>query len=557
MQTVLPLKPWNQILFSVAVLFLLLIFSNIFLVNACFVLSITPPNYIFIIAVAVTLIVSSFLLIKNFKIDWKFLLAAVVVATVTFLFSLNQSRLFIDVSWDGQAYHLEAIIKMFEGWNPVKQQLDNNAKIENIFINHYPRGGWYNSLSIFLLTGDINNTKVFNYVLFFTALAITTVTLNHFLRINFFAALFIALIAATNPVVICQSQSNYIDGSIYACILVFCSLAVMLFFSDSKAIIFLLAIIISILIDYKFTMPVYLTIFIAGGVTVFYFLKNKTAIRRIILASVFGFAIGILVNGFSPYITNTIEYDNPFYPIGDKSKPEIQNGIENSLQPASFTNMNRIEKIYQSVFSKAVWCRAPLINELKMPGTFADEERQNYTRADGEMAGFGPYFSLALLISVTLIPFLFFADRKIFFIVSITLIFILLSVFITKVGWLARYAPQFYLIGIIIPVGLMMVRKKIFFIPALICLAFYFYNNFQVYDIYFPVQKFHTGAAKGQLKSLTKRKDVIKVYFGNFESNRELFREKNINFVEVKSRTELNTVTPNNLSWLFNTGATN
>lgn len=132
------------------------------------------------------------------------------------------------------------------------------------------------------------------------------------------------------------------------------------------------------------------------------------------MATTFGFIFGIGVLGYSPYITNIIQFQNPIYPLSDKTKSEITQAIEEAIQPSSFKNMNRFERMFQSIFSKAKWSQSPLNNELKFPGTYSYQEKTNYEIADGAMAGFGPFFSLTFLICLLVFPITYFFNKNIF-----------------------------------------------------------------------------------------------------------------------------------------------
>ena len=230
MQNSIHLKFHNQFLLVIATVYLLLIFWNLSLVNFFFAFNIPPSPILFCSAVFLSLSCTFFLTGKYFFVDWKIFLIGILTAIAIFLYAKTKGEKYFDVSWDGQAYQLEAVIKMMEGWNPLKSYIDNSAKQENIYINHYPRGAWYNAFSFYLVTGNIESAKLFNFIWIVIPACLGTVVFNQFFKINFFVALLIALVAATNPVAIYQSASNYIDGQVAAGILTFILLAVLIFF---------------------------------------------------------------------------------------------------------------------------------------------------------------------------------------------------------------------------------------------------------------------------------------------------------------------------------------
>lgn len=557
MQNSIHFKSHNQFLLVIAIAFLFLIFYNVLLVNFYFAFNIIPSPVIFYSSVFLSIGCCTLLVTKYFFIDWKFLLAGILSAITIFFVVKNISENYYDVSWDGQAYQIEAVVKMIEGWNPLKGQLDNSVKSENIYINHYPRGVWYSSFSIYLVTDNIESGKLFNYLWFVISLCLASVALNQFFKINFFISLFIAFLASANPVLIYQSASNYIDGQIAAGILSFLILSIFIYFEGGFGSVLLLIITISLLVNYKFSMPFYLIVLSAGVILIFLVYKNRNAVRKYLMATTFGFIFGIVILGYSPYITNIIQFQNPIYPLSDKTKSEITKAIEEAIQPSSFKNMNRFERLFQSIFSKAIWSQSPLNNELKFPGTYSYQEKTNYEIADGAMAGFGPYFSLTFLICLLVFPITYFYNKKIFFLASTSIFLILLSVFISRIGWYARYAPQFYLICIIISTSLFLIKKWWVFLIGCFCLFSLFKNDDMIYRIYYTHQRKITHQVNSKLNELAMRKDFVKVYFGPFNSNRERFREEKIKFTEVKSISELMIDSPRYIPWLFNIAATN
>ncbi len=557
MQIPIRFKLYNQFLLVIAIVFLLLIFWNVLLANFFFAFIIHPSAVLFYTAVFFSVLSVFIISTKYFFINWKIILIGILTAVLIFLYVKIKAEKYYDVSWDGQAYQMEAVLQMMKGWNPVKNYLDNSSKQENIYINHYPRGAWYNAFSFYLVSGNIESGKLFNYLWIVIASCFGTVVLNQFFKLNFFIAFIIALVAATNPVAIYQSTSNYIDGQVAAGMLTFILLAVFIFFNGNIGSIILLSVTILLMINYKFSLPFYLIVMSAGVIFIFWIYKNNQAIKKFIYSALIGFAFGVCVLGFSPYISNLIDFKNPIYPLFENSLPEITRGIEESIQPASFETMNRFERLFQSTFSKGIWSRTPDDNVLKIPGTFTADEKLNYSRPDCEMAGFGPYYSLAFLISILLLPFIFFVNRNVFYLVLLIIGFLFLSILITKVGWLARYAPQFFLVCLVIVVAAFYLKTFALLLPAAICLTLLIKNDTELLEINYVSQNKNTNDLQNTLTDLSKRSDTVLVYFDHFNCYRERFKNNNIKFREVKSIKELRVDSPKYFKWVNNRIATN
>lgn len=65
----------------------------------------------------------------RFKIFWTLLL----VLAIVFAASLYISGKFYDLSWDGQAYHQEAVVQIARGWNPFMSEFSPYRKIRQYF----------------------------------------------------------------------------------------------------------------------------------------------------------------------------------------------------------------------------------------------------------------------------------------------------------------------------------------------------------------------------------------------------------------------------------------
>nr|NJM03088.1 hypothetical protein [Desulfobacula sp.] len=98
---------------------------------------------------------------KEFSVQKRVVLEAVYLAL--FLISVAVSSQFYDTTYDGRAYHQEAIIGLAEGYyNPYYRQLDENEELHALWINHYPKAMEIVSSAVYAFTGDIETGKAFN-----------------------------------------------------------------------------------------------------------------------------------------------------------------------------------------------------------------------------------------------------------------------------------------------------------------------------------------------------------------------------------------------------------
>lgn len=152
--------------------------------------------------------------------------------------------------------------------------------------------------------------------------------------------------------------------------------------------------------------------------------------------------------GYSPYITNIIDDGNPLYPLYGKGSVDIMT----NNQPKSFAEMNSIEKLTISLFSKVdnININVDREPELKIPFTVTAEEIQQCS-VDTRISGYGPWFSGILLITrfVLFIKFIVSLKEKklqnVYF-VGFMFLCVILMLFFTG-NWWARYSLyQYFLV---------------------------------------------------------------------------------------------------------------
>ncbi|MCP4150516.1 MAG: hypothetical protein GY757_22410, partial [bacterium] len=177
-------------------------------------------------------------------------------ATALFLIILAASffisKSIYDFSWDGMAYHQPGIIALAEGWNPFHQPVlesfnelyHNQPKNITLPINHFTKASWITAASVYKATGHLEPGKMF-HILYMAALFLVAVRfLSYFKRIAKTSNITISLLAALNPVAICQVFSFYNDGQLYSLTAIVILLSLQyLFFKDKKAIMFSLVVI--------------------------------------------------------------------------------------------------------------------------------------------------------------------------------------------------------------------------------------------------------------------------------------------------------------------------
>jgi hypothetical protein len=327
-----------------------------------------------------------------------FLLLAGLLAG-SFYLSLEISKSFYDISYDGQAYHQEALIQLVRGWNPVYHHLSGSeANNMDRWLNHYSKGVWFYESVIFKATQNIEAAKLFHIWLMMAAFSITFSFLLGFRDLSLWLAFLISLLAAFNPVSIYQSLSFYLDGQLMSLVVILLATLGLVYRGTrfDRFHYFLLFMTISILVNVKLTAGIYASFLIAGYLGLLWFDKKLQVLREVLAVSMGAFLLGFILFGFSPYVKNTIAQGNPFYPAlgtdrSDYTAPQF---------PSNFTGRNSAFLLFYSIFAKSDNVRGPdKMAFLKVPFTVSRDELEAFTDTNAKQGGFGPLFGGAILLA--------------------------------------------------------------------------------------------------------------------------------------------------------------
>lgn len=436
-----------------------------------------------------------------------------------------------DVSYDGQWYHQKGIVLMKQGWNPFRSYTND---YDGWILNHYAKCSWIFGASAYAFLGVIESVKFLNFLMVFISFCLVFVVLYRVVLKNVFWSLLLSILLALNPISLNQLFSFYLDGQLASSILIMLSLFVLILHGENfnkKILYFLLFISFVLLINYKITGTAYCFVF-SVGFALYFLIKRKYLIfiKNALILALF-FIIGVVIYGYNPYVTNTINFGHPFYPL---------NKIELGAQPANFKNANRFDKAFHAYFSKAGYCEAPNVTELKKFFDISDAEA--FTDPGLRISGFGSLYNVILIstLIIILLTLAFYKDHKLkllFFLVFI----ILISVFINPEFWWARYAPQLYFISIIViifPIYLTnnFFRKKIYLSIVFIITAFHLViliiNSYLIADVCISSNIRSTKEINNQLKFIKNKK--VLANFSIYKANEIRFIENNIDYRQVQ-----------------------
>lgn len=363
------------------------------------------------------------------------------------------SMAWYDLSYDGMWYHQEAVYRLAHGWNPFTQHAiaarQPDILSDRFWIEHYPKGTWLLGASLYQLTGHIEAGKAFNLLLCF-AVCLLLIAHLRALSVRLPAAILLSLLAAGNPVSLSQLFTFYNDGalvSLWLCLLI---LLHRYYLQRSRVLVYAASACLLLLVNCKFSGVVFA--FLALVVFMGCCVVTRRSFARPLGVLGLATAIGVLVVGYQPYLTNLHDYGNPCYPLlGRRTVDIISNQVDGALLRHS-----RFERLLLSLFSATQNNLQPL--QRKYPFELRKAEQDDY-RYDTRIGGFGPWFGPILLLG--LIAFLAFAlvewrrFRLPILHALVALLTIFLCVLLFPENWWARYVPMLWLVPLV-TVGLLL-----------------------------------------------------------------------------------------------------
>jgi hypothetical protein len=364
------------------------------------------------------------------------------------------SAAFYDLSWDGQWYHQVAIYRLAEGWNPLKNPMQSFVDDINLWIRHYAKGPWYASAAVMATTGYIESGKFVTWIaLDATFLAIFAACLDAGMRRR--RAMAVSALVGLNPVVTVQMVVFMVDGLMICYLACYTAALFSGFRRAGRLVVFVGAAAAICSINSKLTGLVFLC-FVTAGAGFYCLLRRRDLFWRFVGLNLGTIVLATVAFGYNPYVTNMIHRGHPFYPyMGTKAYPSLaaqgNEGIEKYETPKNMLGRNRIVRHALALFGKpgvqpyndgenATWMW-PFLVPLKNLVVYHTHEIR--------VAGFGPFFSGALLISLLLTAWLMFSPGLPRGLVLLAYVTVILSLLVSLHTWWARYGPQMWWIPLL------------------------------------------------------------------------------------------------------------
>ena len=343
----------------------------------------------------------------------------------------------VDTSWDGQKYHLPAIIRLSKGWNPLHEPLPATAE-SAIPIAHYPMASWLYAAALAVATGSIEAGKSLNLVLMLAAGLLIAAAVARMPGPLTRGRLGVALIAVLNPVAGKQLFTYYVDGALASLILAMVAALLLSRRDDGVAVRVALGLAIVLLINVKFTGAV-LAPGIAAGYLAWQGWRGRRW-RRPAMAVGLAVLLGVGAIGYHPLVRNWLGTGLPFYPF-DGSGAAMA-----AQRPANLAEAGRAEKLFYGLFAASAY-RQGAPARLKPPIVVTPGELAATAAVDTRLGGFGPLFGLAailtLIVAVHAIARRGWRDPD----AAILAALLLATVVAFPEPWWARFVPQLWLVA--------------------------------------------------------------------------------------------------------------
>ena len=447
------------------------------------------------------------------------------------------NRNIYDTSWDGQGYQAEAILRLMNGWNPLRDVLPEGVA-SPLKLRFYAKGSWITAAALNIFVGDIEAGKALHLTLMLAAWLFSLAAVSTIAGLAWPYKVMVSLVLAINPVSICQMFTYYVDGQLGSLLISAVSLMILLARRPDRVLMLSLMLIVVLTINVKLSGAVYIGI-ITIGYWSWYVLAKRERWGEFGVWLFGGGVVGGAFIGFNPYVN---EFLSRFY--ASRLLPSVQDSLSVLKiavypdAPPNFFGKSSFEQLLISLFSKSevlFWSPARP-SRLKLPFTVSRDEIQVFWAPDVRTGGFGPLFSGALILSFLILVTYIWKYRHAFkdnipllVLVALTI----LSATPNPMMWWARFAPQFWMAPPIVGlIGCSFARSATVRSLALILFLTLSINSLLVASTNLRATRYASRAVWEELNQLRDKSEPIAVQFNGFGAARYRFQQQGVRFVE-------------------------
>jgi hypothetical protein len=262
-------------------------------------------------------------------------------------------------------------------------------------------------------------------------------------------------VVALNPVVMCELASYLVDGIMIGFLVVVVA-AMFSGFQRPQPVVLWVGVLAAIAcINAKLTGLVFLCFVFAAG-WLWCAIHHRPWLLRYTAVTAMALFLGATIFGYNPYVTNTIHRRQPFYPVlGSAAFPSLtqqgREGIELYETPKNMMGHNRFYRMAYATFGRPGNAPYGRVQNADLMWPFAARWADFffYRYHEVRIAGFGPWFSGALLLSFGLGVWLLFQPTKARWLAMLAALTIISSLLISLHLWWPRYGPQLWLLPVV------------------------------------------------------------------------------------------------------------
>jgi hypothetical protein len=451
-------------------------------------------------------------------------IALQILASLAISFSI--AIFFLDIGYDGQAYHIPAVDELAGAWNPIYNVPLKYADV-SVFLKGFAKAAWYANAHIYASTGAIQAAKATNIIMAIACLGIAFKLCSLFLKNNWYS-FFMATLATFNPFFLNLFLSNSNDSQVLFSIYILIFLLIIYLKQPSKYLLYFICVVVIYAVNTKITLPIYLVIFGFGLLIYLWLNKQFKNNYSLLIKLSISLIIGVFIFGYPTYVRNVVDNGHPFYPL--YNHPTLK-----GVFALDYSSGNSVVNFGKSIFAKTNFGAAITGHiQYKFPFLVSKYELERYGFCGVMVGGFGPWLSALFLFFIVamVIQIKQFYTKPFYKNILVLMGIILLSTLINPHAYIARYNPQFYLLFVIYLFnqlyfgGAIKIFDKLYTIILML-------NTFLVCG--YIVHNFNsTVRRKNELKNMAASGKPIEVFWGGHKSQK-LYFKSNVNFIEIDS----------------------
>ena len=426
-------------------------FCMLFITAFSFSIGMVISPVLFIISVVYTFLVNFLLIRFYYKKRVLFFLKNSAVIVFLLGSSLLVSHQFYDGSTDGMWYHQSSIYCLKNGWNPFKEEYCSSVAREHFRVQNFPKGIEIPQAILYSFFNTVEIAKAMNYLVLFASIFLTVACLHDVGRFSRKQIVLGTVLLNCNPSVFANLHTFLIDGQIsnlFLCFLVSCYFICR--YRVGFIFFFLFGILLIILTSVKVTILLIIGVLTLSLLCFIFLQKQYILCKKIIICSGISVFISIAFINYHPYITNSLLYNNPVYPLSLDDSVDM---IGKNQYDSAFYYVNHFKKLALCIFASDVDREYFESTGIKKPlvGIPFTPKIKEFVSSKGEFfADFGIYFSEIYILSFVLLMFVLHqcAKKNIQYCIIYFLGSLLLSVVIVPGGWIMRYVPHFWFIPV-------------------------------------------------------------------------------------------------------------